>query len=103
MINIKHISYNGAVKYDMFMFSGLNYLKVIVKLYYILFTDSVDCGVKLFGCCKGPSCLKLARLRIFVVVLTCAGLIQGACVTYFRISAKEAALEYEFNPIVVGK
>nr|XP_014086918.1 solute carrier organic anion transporter family member 1A1 [Bactrocera oleae] len=63
--------------------------------------DSVDCGVKLFGCCNGPSCLKLARLRIFVVVLACAGSIQGACETYFRISAKRAALEYEYNPIIV--
>uniref|UniRef100_A0A0A1X4L1 Solute carrier organic anion transporter family member 1A1 n=2 Tax=Zeugodacus cucurbitae TaxID=28588 RepID=A0A0A1X4L1_ZEUCU len=63
--------------------------------------DSVDCGVKLFGCCNGPKCLKLARLRIFVVVLTCAALVQGACETYFRISAKEAALEYEYNPIIV--
>lgn len=70
---------------------------------YVLFADSVDCGVKLFGCCNGPSCLKLARLRIFVVVLACAGSIQGACETYFRISAKRAALEYEYNPIIVGK
>uniref|UniRef100_A0A034W6D8 Solute carrier Organic anion transporter family member 1A1 n=1 Tax=Bactrocera dorsalis TaxID=27457 RepID=A0A034W6D8_BACDO len=63
--------------------------------------DSVDCGVKLCGCCNGPSCLKLARLRIFVVALACAGSLQGACETYFRISAKGAALEYEYNPILV--
>ncbi|XP_053959875.1 solute carrier organic anion transporter family member 1A5 isoform X1 [Anastrepha ludens] len=63
--------------------------------------DSVDCGVKLFGCCNGPKCLKLARLRTFVIVLACAGVVQGVCETYFRISAKEAALEYEYNPILV--
>uniref|UniRef100_W8B1W1 Solute carrier organic anion transporter family member 1A5 n=1 Tax=Ceratitis capitata TaxID=7213 RepID=W8B1W1_CERCA len=63
--------------------------------------DSVDCGVKLFGWCNGPQCLKLARLRTFVFVLTCAGVVQGACETYFRISAKEAAVENDYNPIIV--
>ncbi|XP_067623989.1 solute carrier organic anion transporter family member 1A1 isoform X2 [Eurosta solidaginis] len=66
-----------------------------------LFKDSVDCGIQLFGCCNGSRCLKLARLRIFVLALTCAGVIQGACETYFRIASKEAALEYDYNPIIV--
>ncbi|XP_017464062.1 PREDICTED: solute carrier organic anion transporter family member 1A5 isoform X1 [Rhagoletis zephyria] len=62
---------------------------------------SVDCGIKLFGCCNGPQCLKMAQLRTFVLALTFAGLVQGICETYFRISAKEAALENGYNPIIV--
>ncbi|XP_013112678.2 solute carrier organic anion transporter family member 1A5 [Stomoxys calcitrans] len=63
--------------------------------------DSVDCGIRVLGWCRGPSCQKYARLRSFVIVLACAGLLQGACETYFRISAKQAALEHEWNPLVV--
>ncbi|KAM7353915.1 organic anion transporting polypeptide 33Eb isoform 2-T2 [Cochliomyia hominivorax] len=63
--------------------------------------DSVDCGVRSLGWCRGPSCLKYARLRTFVLVLACAGILQGACETYFRISAKQAALENGWNDLIV--
>ncbi|XP_073822418.1 organic anion transporting polypeptide 33Eb isoform X1 [Musca autumnalis] len=63
--------------------------------------DSVDCGIRVLGWCRGPSCQKYARLRTFVIVLACAGLIQGMCETYFRISAKQAALENDWNPLIV--
>ncbi|XP_037960964.1 solute carrier organic anion transporter family member 1A2 [Teleopsis dalmanni] len=63
--------------------------------------DSVDCGIRLLGWCRGPGCQKYARLRTFVIILACAGITQGACETYFRISAKQAALENDYDPIVV--
>ncbi|XP_005174920.1 solute carrier organic anion transporter family member 1A1 [Musca domestica] len=63
--------------------------------------DSVDCGIRVLGWCRGPSCQKYARLRTFVIVLACAGLLQGMCETYFRISAKQAALDNDWNPLIV--
>ncbi|KAI8118566.1 Solute carrier organic anion transporter family member 1A5 [Lucilia cuprina] len=63
--------------------------------------DSVDCGIRSLGWCRGPSCLKYARLKTFVIVLVCAGILQGACETYFRVSAKQAAIENGWNAIIV--
>ncbi|KAM8717826.1 hypothetical protein ACLKA7_004516 [Drosophila subpalustris] len=63
--------------------------------------DSVDCGIIGLGWCRGPACQKYARLRTFIIVLVCSGLLQGACELYFRVSAKQAALQYGFNPLLV--
>lgn len=64
-------------------------------------TDSVDCGIIGLGWCRGPACQKYARLRTFIIVLLCSGLLQGACELYFRVSAKQAAFQYGYNPILV--
>lgn len=79
------------------------YKKNMLQLQIVSSVDSVDCGVRLFGWCRGPSCQKYARLRTFVVVLAIAGIIQGTCETYFRVSAKEVAIENGYNPLIVGK
>ncbi|EDW04211.1 solute carrier organic anion transporter family member 74D [Drosophila grimshawi] len=63
--------------------------------------DSVDCGIIGLGWCRGPACQKYARLRTFIVVLLTAGLLQGACESYFRVSAKQAAYQYDYPPLLV--
>ncbi|ALC40040.1 Oatp33Eb [Drosophila busckii] len=63
--------------------------------------DSVDCGIKGLGWCRGATCQKFARLRTFIVVLVAAGLLQGACELYFRVSAKQVAFQYGYNPLLV--
>ncbi|XP_030380533.1 solute carrier organic anion transporter family member 1A1 [Scaptodrosophila lebanonensis] len=63
--------------------------------------DSIDCGIKGLGWCRSPGCQKYARVRTFLIVLTSAGLLQGACESYFRISAKQAATQFNYNPLIV--
>ncbi|KAH8378183.1 hypothetical protein KR093_009881 [Drosophila rubida] len=63
--------------------------------------DSVDCGVIGLGWCRGPACQKYARLRTFILVLISSGMLQGACELYFRVSAKQAAFQYGYNPLLV--
>ncbi|KAH8413456.1 hypothetical protein KR009_011368 [Drosophila setifemur] len=63
--------------------------------------DSVDCGIKGLGWCRGPGCQKYARLRTFVLVLALAGMLQGACESYFRVSAKQAAFQFGYSPLIV--
>ncbi|XP_062142026.1 solute carrier organic anion transporter family member 1A6 isoform X1 [Drosophila sulfurigaster albostrigata] len=63
--------------------------------------DSVDCGIIGLGWCRGPACQKYARLRTFIIVLLSSGLLQGACELYFRVSAKQAAFQYGYNPLLV--
>ncbi|EDV32122.1 uncharacterized protein Dana_GF14199 [Drosophila ananassae] len=63
--------------------------------------DSVDCGIKGLGWCRGPGCQKFARLRTFVLVLATSGMLQGACEAYFRVSAKQAAFQFDYNPLIV--
>ncbi|XP_034472776.1 uncharacterized protein LOC117780370 [Drosophila innubila] len=63
--------------------------------------DSVDCGIIGLGWCRGPACQKYARLRTLIIVLLSSGLLQGACELYFRISAKQAAFQYGYNPLLV--
>lgn len=38
-----------------------------------------------------------------MAVLTFCALVQGAIETYFRISAKQAAMTHDFDPRIVGK
>ncbi|XP_017050607.1 solute carrier organic anion transporter family member 1A1 [Drosophila ficusphila] len=63
--------------------------------------DSVDCGIKGLGWCRGPGCQKFARLRTFVLVLAISGTFQGACESYFRVSAKQAAFQFGYSPLLV--
>ncbi|KAH8308417.1 solute carrier organic anion transporter family member 1A1 [Drosophila kikkawai] len=63
--------------------------------------DSVDCGIKGLGWCRGPGCQKFARLRTFVLVLAISGIFQGVCESYFRVSAKQAALEFGYSTLIV--
>ncbi|KAI8042565.1 solute carrier organic anion transporter family member 2B1 [Drosophila gunungcola] len=63
--------------------------------------DSVDCGIKGLGWCRGPGCQKYARLRTFVLVLAISGTLQGACESYFRVSAKQAASQFGYSPLLV--
>ncbi|XP_068150787.1 solute carrier organic anion transporter family member 1A1 isoform X1 [Drosophila tropicalis] len=63
--------------------------------------DSVDCGIKGLGWCRGPGCQKYARLRTFILVLALTGILQGACESYFRVSAKQAAFQFGYNPLIV--
>jgi len=66
-------------------------------------TDSVDCGIKGLGWCRGPGCQKYARLRTFILVLAISGTLQGACESYFRVSAKQASFQFGWNPLIVGE
>lgn len=68
-----------------------------------LLADSVDCGIIGLGWCRGPACQKYARLRTFIMVLITSGFLQGACELYFRISAKQAAFQFGYNPLLVGE
>lgn len=63
--------------------------------------DSVDCGIKGLGWCRGPGCQKYARLRTFILVLAISGTLQGACESYFRVSAKQASFQFGWNPLIV--
>ncbi|XP_026835143.1 solute carrier organic anion transporter family member 1A1 [Drosophila erecta] len=63
--------------------------------------DSVDCGIKGLGWCRGPGCQKYARLRTFILVLALSGTLQGACESYFRVSAKQASFQFGWNPLLV--
>ncbi|XP_017065364.2 solute carrier organic anion transporter family member 1A1 [Drosophila eugracilis] len=63
--------------------------------------DSVDCGIKGLGWCRGPGCQKYARLRTFILVLAISGTLQGACESYFRVSAKQAAFQFDYSPLLV--
>jgi hypothetical protein len=55
------------------------------------------------GCCNGPSCQKMGTKTTFLTALIFAGILQGAVEIYFRVSARQAAIEYGYDPIVVGK
>jgi len=55
------------------------------------------------GWCRGPGCQKYARLRTFILVLAISGTLQGACESYFRVSAKQAAFQFGYSPLLVGE
>lgn len=67
------------------------------------FLESLDCGITAMGCCNTPGCQKLGTTKSFLTILIFAGIFQGAVETYFRISAKQAALTHSYDPQVVGK
>lgn len=76
---------------------------IYIYTFLVLSTDSVDCGIKGLGWCRGPGCQQYARLRTFTLVLLSSGLLQGACELYFRVSAKQAAFQHGYNPLLVGE
>lgn len=63
--------------------------------------DSIDCGISILKCCNTPGCQKLGNKRTFMIVLVFCALIQGAIESYFRISAKQAALTHDFDPRII--
>lgn len=63
----------------------------------------MDCGITVLKCCNTPRCQALANKKSFMVVLIFCGLIQGAIETYFRTSAKQSALNHDYDPRIVGK
>lgn len=68
----------------------------------LLILDSIDCGITAIGCCNTPKCQEMANKRSFTIILILCGFIQGAVEIYFRISAKQAALNHEYSPMLVG-
>lgn len=67
-----------------------------------LHKGSIDCGVQAIGCCNGPGCQKLGTIRTFLIIFSITGILQGAVDSYFRISVKQAALDYGFDAAIVG-
>lgn len=63
----------------------------------------MDCGIAAFKCCNTPGCQALANKRTFMIVLIFCALIQGAIEAYFRISAKQSALNHDYDPRIVGE
>jgi hypothetical protein len=70
---------------------------------FCAFSDSIDCGVTALGMCNSPNCQKMANKRTFMIVIIFCGLIMGAIETYFRISAKQAAMTHDYDPQIVGE
>lgn len=66
------------------------------------FIDSLDCGITAWGWCNSLGCQRLGNSNTFLAVFVVAGILQGAVGTYFRISAKQVALQYDFDPNVIG-
>lgn len=64
-------------------------------------SDSIDCGIISLGWCRGAKCQEFATLKWFVIILSIGGLLQGAVISYFRISAKQAAIAYEYDSLIV--
>ncbi|XP_055915762.1 solute carrier organic anion transporter family member 1A5 [Eupeodes corollae] len=64
-------------------------------------SDSIDCGITKLGWCRGAKCQEFASLKWFVIILSIAGLLQGAVISYFRISAKQVAIAYGYDSLIV--
>lgn len=45
----------------------------------------------------------MGNKKTFLIVLVLIGLIHGAIETYFRISAKQAARYFDYDPEIVGE
>lgn len=67
------------------------------------FTEQLDCGIKQLHCCTGEKFQQYATIRKFILALAFVGIIQGAFEAYFSVSAREAAEDFGFSPIVVGE
>ncbi|CRK86316.1 CLUMA_CG000032, isoform A [Clunio marinus] len=63
--------------------------------------DSIDCGISVLKCCNTPRCQKLANKKTFMIVLGICAILQGAIESYFRISAKKAAMIHNYDPRIV--
>lgn len=85
------------------VFSIFSIDKKLTRLHRKNVLDSIDCGIALCKCCNTPGCHKLGNKRTFLIVLVVCALIQGAIESYFRVSAKQAALNHDFDPRIVGE
>lgn len=65
--------------------------------------DSIDCGITALKCCNTPGCQKMGNKKTFTIILGFAALFQGACEANFRVSAKQAALNHDYDPQLVGE
>uniref|UniRef100_A0A336KHU9 CSON010641 protein n=1 Tax=Culicoides sonorensis TaxID=179676 RepID=A0A336KHU9_CULSO len=63
--------------------------------------ESLDCGITAMGWCNSIGCQRLGNSNTFLTVLIVAGILQGAVETYFRISAKQLAVQYDFDPMLI--
>lgn len=75
-------------------------LKLNLFLFYTI--ESLDCGVTAIGCCNSHGCQKLGTSKSFLIILSLIGIFQGAIERYFFISAKQAAVEFGYDPVLVG-
>lgn len=64
-------------------------------------TESLDCGVTAMQCCNTPACQKLGTSKLFLTLLIFIGTILGASERYFQLSARQAAVELNFQPVEV--
>lgn len=53
-------------------------------------------------CCTSTRYQKLGTITAFVSVLVLVGIAQGTSEKYIAISARQAALEHDFDPDIVG-
>lgn len=65
-------------------------------------TDSLDCGITAIRCCNSHGCQKLGNTKSFLIILSLVGIVQGAIERYFVVSARQAAVQFEYDPVVVG-
>lgn len=75
----------------------------IIKYFMFRTTDSIDCGITALRCCNTTGCQKLGNKKTFLTILVLCGIAQGATESYFRISAKQAALAYGYDPQIIGE
>ncbi len=63
--------------------------------------ESLDCGITAMRCCNTPACQKLGTSKLFVTLLIFVGIILGASERYFQLSARQAAVELNFQPVEI--
>lgn len=64
--------------------------------------DALDCGITAIECCNSPGCQKLATTKSFLIVLTLVGTVQGAIERYFAVSARQAGVQFGYDPVTLG-
>lgn len=66
--------------------------------------ESLDCGVTAMKCCNTPACQKLGTSTLFVTLLIFIGIVLGTSERFFQLSARQAAVELNFQPVgILGK
>lgn len=65
--------------------------------------DSLDCGITAIECCNSHACQKMGTSKSFLIVLSLVGIVQGTIERYFAISARQAAVQFGYDAVVVGK
>ncbi|XP_055386484.1 solute carrier organic anion transporter family member 74D [Condylostylus longicornis] len=63
--------------------------------------ESLDCGLKSIGWCGGSKCQNLATSRNFIIAFAVVTALQGAVMTYFRLSAQQAGMDLGFDPYII--